>query len=461
MPIKFNCPKCGKPLSAPDDFAGRSGKCPGCGAQFTAPNGSAPSCTPPVADARALPGAGMTEREVRDVLVKPIVSAVHASLEGVVTAMRQQAPIGSPHPVGDDRLLESVVERAVDARFLKEWATVAGSADAGIERLLAAGMIQVATPSQKLGHKYRVPELKSLLAERGAGKTGNKADLIARLLESLPPGDALRLVDGLRLYALTPAGQDRIEVFRKAREQARVEEVQKQTTRQSAALACLRQGDTAGAGRLIAEYEAARPYGRGFGIDWKEGMPQGEMEIADYLLRHSYADLDLSDEQRREVGCILALSHMLGEPTHEMAGRLLKVANGAFHCATLQEWLRRERCGDVAKGMEADNPLDLAYLYGHTRIGEAVCAMSLKQIVESLGRSGNVEFLPASESGCTICNHGRRRYGLSELGTMPRLPRHWGCRCVYLTCEETATQAELEIALKDFDARRRRRGDGQ
>jgi uncharacterized paraquat-inducible protein A len=30
MPIKFNCPKCGKKLSVPDSFAGRKARCPGC-----------------------------------------------------------------------------------------------------------------------------------------------------------------------------------------------------------------------------------------------------------------------------------------------------------------------------------------------------------------------------------------------------------------------------------------------
>lgn len=31
MPIKVQCPTCHHMLSAPDNFAGRSGKCPSCG----------------------------------------------------------------------------------------------------------------------------------------------------------------------------------------------------------------------------------------------------------------------------------------------------------------------------------------------------------------------------------------------------------------------------------------------
>ena len=31
MPIKMNCPSCGKPLAAPDSAVGKRAKCPGCG----------------------------------------------------------------------------------------------------------------------------------------------------------------------------------------------------------------------------------------------------------------------------------------------------------------------------------------------------------------------------------------------------------------------------------------------
>ena len=37
MPIKMNCPSCGKTLSAPDAAAGKKAKCPACGQVMTVP----------------------------------------------------------------------------------------------------------------------------------------------------------------------------------------------------------------------------------------------------------------------------------------------------------------------------------------------------------------------------------------------------------------------------------------
>ena len=37
MPIKMNCPSCGKTLSAPDAAAGKKAKCPSCGQIMTVP----------------------------------------------------------------------------------------------------------------------------------------------------------------------------------------------------------------------------------------------------------------------------------------------------------------------------------------------------------------------------------------------------------------------------------------
>lgn len=42
MPIRIECPHCGRTGSAPDGSAGRSGKCPACGALFIINPSSAP-----------------------------------------------------------------------------------------------------------------------------------------------------------------------------------------------------------------------------------------------------------------------------------------------------------------------------------------------------------------------------------------------------------------------------------
>jgi hypothetical protein len=69
MPIQFRCPKCDKPVRAPDNLAGRKVKCPQCAAVVQVPTGEEPEEKPQVRAAeprggrvRSEPGEGMQER---------------------------------------------------------------------------------------------------------------------------------------------------------------------------------------------------------------------------------------------------------------------------------------------------------------------------------------------------------------------------------------------------------------
>lgn len=42
MPIKFNCPKCGKRIGVPESMAGKRGNCPGCSSPVVVPSSPAP-----------------------------------------------------------------------------------------------------------------------------------------------------------------------------------------------------------------------------------------------------------------------------------------------------------------------------------------------------------------------------------------------------------------------------------
>lgn len=48
--IKFSCPHCGKSISAPDQFAGKRGKCPGCQQTMPIPVPSAMAAEAPASD---------------------------------------------------------------------------------------------------------------------------------------------------------------------------------------------------------------------------------------------------------------------------------------------------------------------------------------------------------------------------------------------------------------------------
>jgi len=63
MPIKFNCPECGKTINAPDAAAGKRGKCPHCSAVVEIP--LPPPPPPAEEDDDLIPLAPIDEEEER------------------------------------------------------------------------------------------------------------------------------------------------------------------------------------------------------------------------------------------------------------------------------------------------------------------------------------------------------------------------------------------------------------
>ncbi len=66
MPIKFDCPECGKPLSIKDELAGRRIKCPRCSEPVTVPEEEEEEAPPPPSK-KARPGrAAPRDEEVEE-----------------------------------------------------------------------------------------------------------------------------------------------------------------------------------------------------------------------------------------------------------------------------------------------------------------------------------------------------------------------------------------------------------
>lgn len=152
------------------------------------------------------------------------------------------------------------------------------------------------------------------------------------------------------------------------------------------------------------------------------------------LLLLSYADLQLSSTQRACVGPSLALSELLAEKPIEVGRRLLDATGGAFRCDTMTEWLRHDPCGDYAMEFACDDeiiasPLAMAELYAHTRLSEASNSAQLQLLMTSRIGQG---IKTTRDDNCRLCCAPKTNYNWGELHELPKLPRHWGCRCMYL-----------------------------
>jgi hypothetical protein len=242
------------------------------------------------------------------------------------------------------------------------------------------------------------------------------------LLKVLPAVEVTRLVGDLILYHATPSGQQVIDAYleEKCRAWAAVE---------ADALAFLVKGDSHQAARRIAEHEAQQVFPSGLGIDWSHGMPTAYLLQAVYLVKQSYDDLPLEEDQRRLVCAHLALSALLGSSFSDASKRLLSVTAGQFSCPSLAQFLQGDPQGSYAGDFVGeDDPGSLAYLYAYTRLREATEMVNLRELVSAHFGQG-IEI--RHDGGCKVCDSGKHKFRWSEFRSIPKLPRHWGCDCSY------------------------------
>jgi hypothetical protein len=320
-------------------------------------------------------------------------------------------------------LLICLTKQQVDQTLQHAWTPIVGSLEPNIALLISEGLIEEASLEEKFDSKFRVADLKVLLEKHSIPAKGKKTELIAKYLDSMPLTTAANDVADVRLYRATGDGKSRIEVYQAQKEMARL-------TMEASAMAYLMNGDLTRAGQRIALYESQQLFTRAPGIDWTKGMPEAYLKVAAYLQARQYDELPLLEAQRKEVGAKLALSVLLGETYAEAGKRILCVANGEFGWTVFGNVLRTNPCCGYAKTCNLDDPLEIAQLYARMRIGEACMDHDLEKL-STLKLGKGIKILPANGDHCISCTRGKHQYSWSELQSLPRLPKQWGCQCSY------------------------------
>lgn len=322
-------------------------------------------------------------------------------------------------------LLICLTKQQVDDHLHHTWTPIVGSLEHTIALLCSEGLIEEASLEEKFNSKFRVSDMRALLDRHSisAGPKARKSEMIARYLDSIPAAAAAAEVAGVRQYRATDEGRRRIDAYLAETGSARKE-------MEAGVLACLMGGDLAQAGQRIAVFEARQVFPRGPGIDWSKGMPEAYLRQAAYLLGRDYGELPLLEAGRREVGARLALAALLGETYEEAGERILAVDSGAFGWAVFGNVLRTNPCCGYAEDCDLDDPLDVARLYARMRLGEAATRLDLEKLA-AFRHGRGIRILPTNGDQCASCIHGKQQYAWSELPSLPRLPRQWGCACTY------------------------------
>ncbi|HTY89829.1 MAG TPA: hypothetical protein VMC84_01500 [Methanocella sp.] len=322
-------------------------------------------------------------------------------------------------------LLICLTRQQVDDNLLHSWTPIVGSLEHNIALFCSEGLIEEASLEEKFDSKFRVSDIKSLLDKHSisVNPKARKSEMIARYLDSIPLTAAAGEVADIRLYRATGEGKKRLEFYLAQKEMAR-------KTMEASAMAYLMNGDLTRAGQRIALHETQQIFPRGPGIDWSKGMPEACLRMAAYILSNDYSELPMLESQRKEVGAKLALSALLGETYADAGKRILDTSNGEFGWTVFGNVLRTNSCCGYAATCNLDDPLEIAQLYARMRMSEACTNMDLEKLATTrLGKG--IKILPANGNHCISCTRGKHQYSWSEIQSLPRLPRQWGCLCTY------------------------------
>jgi|GEM_PF-3718578 len=305
----------------------------------------------------------------------------------------------------------------VDDSVREYWPERVGPIDQAIAELARDGLLRPADDTEKLTHRFTIPQLRSHLDAAGIQAKGKKADLVSALVRSLAPAKLRPLVDDYEYYKLTEAGRAQMDCFY-AKGKAERE------TAEASALQLLLQGDAP------AAYARWLSYVRSAEGSTETATPNELPEMVRYFCKESlYSDLDHTSDERNHIRAGVTLAIMIGRIGEDASRFVLPYTGGDFRCKSLTEFLSSGDCEGFAKSHDQDSPDLLLSLYVHTKYFTFTRAAELSRFSAS-GEIDGIEILPAGD--CAMCEQGKLVYERSELTSLPELPRHWGCRCSYI-----------------------------
>lgn len=302
-------------------------------------------------------------------------------------------------------LLSKFLSPKAPADFAKKenWASLLEeSPEKAIKRFLDDRMIELVSLEELLEYKCKVTELKKLLKQRGLSTSGNKDELVRRLVQS-DPEDMRKEAAGLLVYKCTKAGEEIAKKYVTG-------ENEKKEIIQRSVLDALNKRNFREAAKLVANYEASRLIPRGVNIDWKNYDTSRDIAMLTAIFERKPKMLaQLDDRQLEQLRTVAAMMYLWSYsyadyplPPDFKTG--LTIAN------------------DVAISMS------LANVQFHNEIAEC-----RKSQAEWKGVPHVIEIYNCNDNlVCSACKQiGRKYYSLKDVPELPyeKCTCEHGCRC--------------------------------
>ena len=281
---------------------------------------------------------------------------------------------------------------------MQAWESVLGEKPSqSIQRFVNEGLIGLADLENSLSYKFRLPELKNMSKQHGLPVSGNKKDLIKRLIAKDPLA-MKNAVEGLTILQCLPKGKEMAEEYRRIQDEKR-NHVETQM------LDCIKQGLFRKACLLMGAFEAKQVFPRGLGINWINYDPDDDVEFLNLIFKSRPKILSgVTNEDLKALRVGASMMHLWG-------------VNSA------KKWMP----SGLSLNLRFDNDTAVRMVLFHVS-----CKNNIAQYKKNHDIIKLVKIIPCGDS-CDECKKfiGKR----FPLNNVPELPHEncthkYGCRCV-------------------------------
>lgn len=264
------------------------------------------------------------------------------------------------------------------------------------------GLIRKATLVEKLKYVYRNSDLKNFLRSKGLKVSGNKDELVQRVVELSSSDNFVKNVEKRNIYKLTDLGSSFVDEYFKFLDNERNES-------EELSFECLMNNRLLEACNIIADFEKKQVTQRSLGLDWNNYDPTRDIERVRIILNDTPKILrNFPQNKLNEIRMGTAMQYLWG------------LDDGSkWIPKSFQEF--SEMKTEVAMRMLMFYAIHKETLLYYNKYG-----------------INKVKILPAKDC-CESCNNiGNREYTLKDLPELPyeKCTHPMGCRCALIPIVE-------------------------
>ncbi|BCD00028.1 hypothetical protein BC30048_2930 [Bacillus cereus] len=304
------------------------------------------------------------------------------------------------------------------------WCEYIGDIDAIISKFCHMGLLTQPNEIQML-ETNTVKTLKEIAKSKGIKGYSKlkKAEVIDTLLQNISKEDIYQMHKDLTIYILTPNGEKLVNDYKHKKDAERSELINHIGK-------CIEERNLTRAAEVVIKYEQQQVFKRGLGIDWDTTKPNHLTNRCNEIINLNFLDLDNTEEFKNQIKKHLIIGELLGEGMDVMNNRFLAEVTEEIKCSSLDNFLENPHGGYASRTKSSNK--DKVGLYIHYALFKASNQQSLNDLLSYKSGDG-IEIVKAEgPDECSICGGVKDVYLWKEVNDIPKLPLHFGCRCLYV-----------------------------